>query len=592
MGLHVLALLVGSNVWANPSQTPPWTAARSSHFEVYSQAGTASARATLATFEQLHEFFDRIEVLRVSPSFRTTSPLRIVGFRSVKEYKDFQLRPNADAYYVAAEGQAYIVVPELPLRGFTIAAHEYAHYYLQAVGLKLPAWLNEGLAEFFSTLRVTDRGCSLGGILPQRMKSLDHDRWLSLEQLLTLPDTASILQNRQEARMFYAESWALTDMLIQSPAYAERFRDLAASLNSGAPGTRVLPSIYRKPLEVIASDWRTWASRPEFTVRQFPRLRQITVPVETSELSDIESSRLLADLLMASGKLDHAASCYLELARRAPADPGVFAALGTVALRNGNQTEAIRYWREAFGKGIKDADLCYRFALLAEEAGLPADEIRRVLERVVLLKADFDDASYKLALLENNAGNFAAAVKHLRAMHPVSAARAYGYWSALSYASMELGERTEAEKAAQQAIKSAQTASDRARAAQLAYMAETDLVVQFAKGADGQAQLVETRVPHGTADWNPFIEPSDRIQQTEGQLREVRCADGRLTGFLLETAQGNLALAVPNPSRVLMRNGPAEFTCGPQSPRLIKVQYAAAYRDGKDDGVVRGVTFP
>ena len=585
-----VALVIESCVCA--SQPARWVEARSSHFEVYSEAGTASARARLGEFERLHEFFDENKLLRPVPGRSLRSPLRIVEFRSIEGYKAFWLRPSADAYYVFAEGQAYIVLPELRSQGFSTAAHEYAHYFLQTAGLNLPPWLNEGLAEFFSTIRVTDRGCSLGGVLPHRMESLMRHEWLPLGQLLTLPETAPALQSRKEAGMFYAESWALTDFLVQSPAYASHFHDLLAALNSGAPSVSVLSEIYGRSLQAIASDLRTWVRRRESTERLFPAISAIPFPVDVSELSDSQSNRLLAGLLLATGNFERAETRYLEVVQQEPGDPNALAALGAIALRTGNRSAAMKYWQKALDNGVEDAALCYRYAVTGEETGMAADEMRRALKRAILLQADFDDARYKLALLENNAGNFAAAITLLRAMHGVSTGRAYCYWSALSYASMEQGERAEAEKAAQQAMKFAQTVSDRQRAAQLAYVAETDVVVQFAKDADGQSRLVTTRVPHGTVDWNPFIEPTDRILQAEGQLREVRCADGKLTGLLLDTSHGHLALAVPNPSRVLVRNGSMEFTCGPQSPRPIEVQYAAAHGNSSDDGIVRGVTLP
>lgn len=585
-------LAFGLRSYVSASQPAHWVKARGPHFEVYSEIGVASARARLAEFERFREFFDEIKLLSPVSGWSFRSPLRIVEFRSTEGYKAFRLRPTADAYYVFAEDQAYIVLPNLGPQRLGTAAHEYAHYFLQKAGLKLPPWLNEGLAEFFSTVQVTDYGCSLGGILPRRMESLTHREWLPLGQLLALPETAPTFQNREEAGMFYAESWALTDLLIQSPSYESHFGDLVAALNSGTAGARVLNQIYGRSLEAIARDMRTWVGRRESIRRPFPAISAMSFPVEISELSDSQSNRLLAGLLLATGNLDLAETRYLEVLQQKPGDPNALAALGTISLRTGNRSGAMKYWQEALNNGIEDAAMCYRYAVMGEDAGMTIDEMRRALERAILLEADFDDARYKLALLENNTGNFAAAVTQLRAMHGVATGRAYGYWSALSYASMELGDRSEAEKAALQATKFAQNVSERQRAAQLAYVAETDVVVRFAKDTDGQPRLVTTRVPHGTADWNPFIEPTDRIEQAEGQLREVRCTDGKLTGLLLNTSHGYLALAVPNPSRVLMRNGPMEFTCGPQSPRPIEVQYAATRGDSSDDGIVRGVTFP
>jgi Flp pilus assembly protein TadD len=457
----------------------------------------------------------------------------------------------------------------------------------------LPVWLNEGLAEYFSTVRITNQGCTSGGILARRLETLKHDRkWLALPQLLALTESSPLLQTREGAAIFYAESWSLTDLLIGSPEYAPHFRDLIAKLNSGTSGAQALTAVYGKSLEAIAKDQQIHVDDRSFTVRSSPAIPHARIPIETSELSDIQSRALLADLLMADSELDRAQSIYAALEQQSPRDPKVLTALGVIADREHNRAAALKYWRKAIDKGSIDADLCYRYALLAEEAGQPVEEIRHGLERAIELKPDFDDARYKLALLESNAGDFAAAVTQLRAIHAVSPVRAFSYWSALSYASMELGDRVTAKNAAQEALKRAGSAPDRLRADQLAYMADTDLAVRFVRDGDGHSRLAEIRVPHGTADWNPFIEPTDRIKKTGGQLREVFCASGKLTGLLLDTSKGRLTLAIPDPQRVFMHSGPAEFTCGSQPPKHIEVEYAAAYADAKSEGIIRGITFP
>lgn len=586
---RAVALVACLPGWAGSSE-PPWMVARTPGLEVYSQTGAGRVRETLVHFERLQQFFSHNELLP-APANVAFPLLRVIRFRSETEYEDFRFRPNADAYYVGSEKQAYIVMPDTGTVQMATTAHEYAHYFLHAAGWKLPAWMDEGLAEFFSTVRITNHRCMLGGTLPARMETLRYHKWLPLAQLLALTGTAPALQTREGAEIFYAESWALVDLLISSPEYAPYFRNLVAILNAGTPGVQALTTLYEKSLDGIAADLRTRVQRRAITALSYPSISQAMPTADVSELSDAESRTLLADVLTAGGQLQRAESLYAAVEQESPNDPKALAALGTIALREHQRTRAVEYWRQAIDDGISDADLCYRYALLADEAGLPSEDIRRALERALRLSPGFDDARYKLALLESNAGDFAAAVTQLRAIRAIPPARAVSYWSTLSYASMELGDRVTAKNAAQEALKCAHSASDRVRANELAYMADTDLAVQFVHDSDGRTRLVETRIPHGTADWNPFIEPADRIRQAEGQLREIICAAGKLTGLVLDTTNGRITLSVSNPQRVLIRNGPGEFTCGPQSPRFVDIQYAAAYANATSDGVVRGISF-
>lgn len=586
-----LAILATFRAYGEPSG---WSVVRSPHFEIYSQAGAASARATLTKFEQLRLFFERNDLPASLNETGASTRLRIISFPSAKEYAEFRLHSNADAYYVSSRDGSresdYIVMIASQSQDSAIEAHEYTHFVLHAAGLKLPVWLDEGLSDFFSTVRITNVGCTLGGVLASRMPALKGRKWLPLEQLLALPETAPLFQVRARAEIFYAESWALTDMLIGSPEYAPHFRELLTNLNAGTPSARALTGIYGKSLEGIESDLEVWVRKQKFTTRDFPALSSMEFVVQVSALPDFQLKKVMAELLFADGAFDRAESLYGALEREKAGDPNVLAALGTIDLRRGDQAGAIRFWHQAMDNGLSDASLCYRYALLADGAGLPTAEIRRALRRAIALDPGLDDARYQLALLESNRGNFAEAITQLLAIRSVSHPRAYGYWSALSYAYMELGKRDEAKRAGEEAVNAAQTPADRLRAAQLIYIAETDVTEQFVTDADGHSRLAETRVPHGTTEWNPFIEPTDHIKKAMGQLQEVFCSGGKLTGFRVDTAGGRITVTVPDPQHVLMRNGPTEFSCGPQQPKRVAVEYAAG-EGANSKGVLRGITF-
>jgi len=189
-----------------------------------------------------------------------------------------------------------------------------------------------------------------------------------------------------------------------------------------------------------------------------------------------------------------------------------------------------------------------------------------------------------------NQGRFEAAVEQFRAMKSVAPARAYGYWSGLAYALTELDLREEAKAAAAKAARYAGTPDESAHTAVLATMADTDLAVRFTRDANGRAQLETARAPHNQPDWNPFIEPGDRIRRVDATLDEIRC-EGALTRIAVTAGQGRLVLVIPDPLHVQMRNAPPEFTCGPQPPRKVRVEYAASDSAQDSAGVVRGIEF-
>jgi tetratricopeptide (TPR) repeat protein len=402
-----------------------------------------------------------------------------------------------------------------------------------------------------------------------------------------LPESSPLRQDRSTAEMFYAEGWALTEMLLLSPAYSSRFPDVLTGLSKDASSEETLTKVYARPLAAIATDLRAWAYRRNVAPIRLPGVATGTIAVEVSDVPAIAARLLLADVLATAGELDRAEKLYRDLAREAPDNSDASAALGTIALRRGDSEGARREWKRAMAQGVADASLCYNYAVLADQAGVPPEEIRPALERAIGLRPDFEDARYQLALLEKNAGHYQAALVQFQAMHNVDAARAYAYWIALADTYNELDMREEALAAARQASGRATTAEERQRAAQQALIAQTDLGVQFTRDASGRAVLTTTRVPHQAADFNPFVEAGDNLQRVQGSLQQIDCS-GEVMRIRVDASGGVLTLAIPDPTRVQMRNAPSEFVCGPQSGQPVTVEYAVS--KGADD-VLRGMEF-
>ncbi len=571
---------------ASAQPSPPWWLAESGHFQVYSHVSGESARKLLDRFELLRSFWTGGDIRGLSGLLMDSEvPLRVLEFNSPREYDEFRSHAAADAYYVGSDAGEYIVLP--PSSSFGISAHEYAHAVFHARGLQLPDWLSEGLAEVFSTVQVTSSGFEFGGDLPARLDTLRRRPLIPLSEFFDGAPGSKFRESREVAAVFYAESWAIAGMLISSPDYG-RLDQLFQAIRTGKPCAEVFATVYGKPPAIVNKDLRSWIGKRNWPRHLIPRPSSLTTVLKQERLPDLDAGMLLADLLMANKEWTRAEAKYRSLLRDYPNEPKLLASLGTLAFDSGSKSSALESWKKAIDSGAADPGLCYRFALLAEDARLPDDEIAHALQKAIAGKPDFSDARYHLAILESNRANYAAAVDQLKAMGTPSAARAYSYWSALASALSELGRTEEATAAAHQAILSAKTPEERGIAGALEYTTKTDFHVQFERDKDGQMKAVTIRTPHGT-EWNPFIEAGDEIDRTSGQLRTVQCNAGKLVGFSVDTATGPLQLEVSDATRVLMRNSPSEFSCGPQQARPVKVEYAKA--TGKRGPLLRGMEF-
>jgi tetratricopeptide (TPR) repeat protein len=547
-------------VWSVSFAREPatWTAARTQHFEVYSDAAPETARSLAAALERLHGFIVR----QVGLSPVADRVVRVIAFASTEEYARYRTDRAAGAYFVGTGERDYIVMPVSARTELRFAAHEYAHVVMHSGAWTLPCWIAEGVSDVVSTVQFRERESRIGGDLAERSAALKSARWLPLGELFAC--------GAERGSTFYAESWAVADLLMFAPSYSARFPTLLAALASGVDSERALREVYGVTPAAIERDVRARLVRGASSV-PLPPVADAAAEVRVTGLTTFAARALLADLHFANGEFAVAESLYGALARERPNDPEIHAAIGTLALRRGDSAGAAAAWRRAIDLGIADSVLCYRYAVLADERGLPA---RAALERAIALRPDFDDARFKLALIEKNGGHPEAAVAQLRAMRQVAPPRAFAWWSALGDALLSLDRRAEAREAAVQAQRSAGSAEERDHAAQLEWLAMTELAVEIDGG-----NVRAVRVPAGTAR-NPFVAPGDRPQRVEGALREVECGEKTIR-LVVDTADGALTLDVPDPSRVEIRNAGAaafEFTCGPQEARQVVVEYAATSR--------------
>ena len=175
-----------------------WIKLTTPHFELYTTAGEKKGREAILYFEQVRSFF-----LQASPSKHVPEfPVRIVAFRSEKQYKPYTINEFAAAYYTQTRMRDYIVMEDIVPEHYPVAIHEYTHLIVEHTGLKLPPWMNEGWAELYSTLKPRGDKAMIGDLIPGRVQVLLTEKWLELPTLITVDQNSPYYNEKSKAGIF------------------------------------------------------------------------------------------------------------------------------------------------------------------------------------------------------------------------------------------------------------------------------------------------------------------------------------------------------------------------------------------------------
>src|SRR5579862_5119290 len=239
--------------WAAAAPAKPaadWIKVSSANFELLTSVPEADARKTLVDFEQARAFF-----LREQPSLaRSAPPAIVVGFGSLKEYRPYSPRARALAYYHRQPQGDFIVVGDMGFDRMRIAIHEYVHLLVQHAGLHIPLWLNEGMAEVYSTLEERGGKLALGTVQSDRVTALGGGDWMRLPVLIRVTEKSPEYNEDEKGTMFYAQSCLLAHMLMLGDGYKDRFPRFLESVASSGSTQTAFAEVYGKPMAEIEKD--------------------------------------------------------------------------------------------------------------------------------------------------------------------------------------------------------------------------------------------------------------------------------------------------------------------------------------------------
>ena len=232
---------------------PPWLQINSAHFTVITDAGEKKGREVVLRFEQMRAVF---ATLLSKDHLTQPVPLTIMAFKSDKSY--YQLAPlrqgqpiDVPGFFLHGDDQDFIALNLLEEEPWRAVAHDFALMLLSYNYPPAQGWFDEGLAEYFSSIRVDDKRVEIGG-------DPEHDRhppksltdllgtptWLSLPELFTMKQDTSSSNEGTRHTLYYAESWMVMHYLLHEKKLPETGAYFDLVLNQHVPVEDAIQKAY------------------------------------------------------------------------------------------------------------------------------------------------------------------------------------------------------------------------------------------------------------------------------------------------------------------------------------------------------------
>lgn len=217
-----------------PAASEQWVRVVTPRFDIVSSAGERRTRDLARDLETLAAALADIQPKAVRPP-----AARVFLFTKRSEVQPFfdllhdREKSDVSGTFVAQNDRAVLFIDES--RGIMrdrTPYHELVHYLLGSAPQRPPLWVEEGLAEYYSNAEVHGGIIRVGARIREHMELLKHRLALPVAELFNITGgtDASLSQ------IFYAESWAIVDWMIDRDrkAFDAFLADVSAGMSSEA----------------------------------------------------------------------------------------------------------------------------------------------------------------------------------------------------------------------------------------------------------------------------------------------------------------------------------------------------------------------
>lgn len=340
--LAFLLTILGTLAAASPCAAE-WHRVDSPNFVLVGDVSVGSLRDIAVRFEGFRETLGRV----LSPNATGTAvPTVVLVFSSDRAFTPFKPRFQGKpiemaGLFLGGKDVNYIAITSAAATddGLRAVFHEYAHLLISNVSRNVPVWLNEGLAEYYSTYEMQNGGrqAVLGRAIPSHLYTLNDTSLLPLDQLLNVAHDSPLYNEGERRSVFYAQSWALTHMLLLGePRRAPQLLQYLSKLGEGMPARDAWQQLFGA--DPIASDLQRYVRQRIFKAYRYTFQDKLAnVESAAIPLTPADADAFLADFLIMQNRQPEAAE---RLAKPGGTPPTPWSMAVAAVLDASNQDDA------------------------------------------------------------------------------------------------------------------------------------------------------------------------------------------------------------------------------------------------------------
>jgi Tfp pilus assembly protein PilF len=604
-----------------------WTSVRTRNFFLVSNASEKDVKQVGLKLEQFREVFT---LLFKGMNFSATVPTTVVVFKSDSSYRPFKPNANTAGYFQPGPDVNYITLTT-EVRGeqnpFNVIFHEYTHLLVKNTMGNAPPWFNEGLAEYYSTFKISDdRKIVLGNPITSHVLLL-RDKMLPLRTLFQVDHKSPYYNERDKQSIFYAQSWALLHYLIlgNKGQRADQIGSFINFLETGVPMELAFQKAFQTTFEKLEKELREYVRNDRYPIitGALSQKLQFDAEMHAAPISEAEAQAYLGDLLLHSNRSE--SEGYLQKALALdPSQAMANASLAMLRVRQGKIEEARQSLERAAVANSQNYLIHYYYAFALSREGMNDQQlvtsyspetlgkIRDELKKAIQLRPDFSESHHLLAFVNLVDGSqldetielLKRGLKGSPGRNDLLLMLAQIYLRKEDYNSSrqilerlsqnasdaELGERAKAMLAQ---VESYEQQLKRYRAAREEALAKTTTVSGTTANNRGAPTVV---IDPSSYLREALRKPGKNEKQVQGMLVRVEC-DAKGITFFIQVAEGMLRLRAAKFEELdivaFTTDAGGEITCGARKPHdtIVVCYVPSTDQRSKVDGRIISLEF-